>query len=90
VGKLRFAQLPLSVKIAMAFTFYNTFVLFEELVIDRGGWYRYLPWYKFQHLCAWDYAAIALILTAIFGAGHFTGKRLSEGGDERLPHKKAS
>jgi hypothetical protein len=88
VGKIRFAQLPLSVKIAMAFTFYNTFVLFEELVIDRGGWYRYLPWYKFQHLCAWDYAAIALILVAIFGAGRFIRDRAEPGSAEPACYEK--
>ncbi len=78
--KLRFAQLPVSVKIAMAFTFYNSFVLFEEFVIDRGGWYRYLPLYRFQKLCVWDYTAIALILAAIFGTRLFTRKRGSDRG----------
>jgi hypothetical protein len=72
VEDIRFTQLPLSVKVAVVFTFYNTFVLFEELVIDRGGWYRYLPWYRYQRFCAWDAAAIALGLAVIFGAGRFT------------------
>jgi hypothetical protein len=75
VEKIRFVQLPLSVKIAMAFTYFNSFVLFEEIVIDRGGLYRYLPLYRFQRFCAWDVAAIALISIVIFGAGHFTRKR---------------
>jgi hypothetical protein len=88
MGKIRFAQLPLAVKIAIAFTFYNTFVLFEELVIDRGGWYRYLPWYKFQHLCAWDYAAIALIFVGVFGAGHFIHNRAEPASAEPACHEK--
>jgi hypothetical protein len=78
VDKIRFAQLPPSVKIATAFTFFNSFVLFEELVIDRGGLYPYLPFYRFQRFCAWDVAAIVLISTVIFGAGHFTRKRVLE------------
>jgi hypothetical protein len=46
VERIKLAELPLLAKVAIAATFYNTFVFFEELVIDRRGWYRYPPWYK--------------------------------------------
>jgi hypothetical protein len=41
VDRVKLGQLPLLAKIAIAITFYNAFVLFEELAIDRRGWYRY-------------------------------------------------
>ncbi len=78
MGKIKFAQLPLSAKIAIAATFYNTFVLFEELVIDRRGWYRYLPWYKYHQFCAWDLGAIALILVFIFGGWGYARYKFSQ------------
>lgn len=67
MDKIKFAQLPLLAKVAIAVTSYNTFVLFEELVIDRMGCYRYLPWYKYHQFCLWDFVAIALILGLTFG-----------------------
>jgi len=35
VGRIKLAQLPFLAKLAIAATFYNSFVLFEEVVIDR-------------------------------------------------------
>jgi len=54
-------RLPILLKITAVVTFYNSFVLFEELVVDRQGLWRYLPFYKFGKFCIWDLAAIAAI-----------------------------
>jgi hypothetical protein len=54
--------LPGILKAAVILTFFNTWVLFEETVIDRYGWWEYLPYYRVAQLCAWDIGALALII----------------------------
>jgi hypothetical protein len=53
---MKFKQLPLIAKIAILLTFYNSWVMFEEFVIDRFGYWQYLPFYKKGIFCAWDIA----------------------------------
>jgi hypothetical protein len=48
--------------VAVGLTIYNSFVVFEDLAIDRYGWWRYLPFYKFGRLCVWDLGAILAII----------------------------
>jgi hypothetical protein len=52
---------PGILKVAVALTFFNTWVLFEETVIDRYGLWEYLPYYRYGRLCAWDIGAMVLI-----------------------------
>lgn len=54
--------LPGILKAAVVLTFFNTWVLFEETVIDRYGWWEYLPYYRVAELCSWDIGALALIV----------------------------
>lgn len=54
------------VTIAVGLTFYNSFVLFEELIIDRFGYSQYLPCYVVGQFCEWDAAAILLIGGGLF------------------------
>jgi hypothetical protein len=61
MAKISFAEQPLIVKAAVLVTFYNAWVLFEELVIDRYGLWRYLPLYQRGYFCIWDVAAILVI-----------------------------
>ncbi len=46
---------------AVWLTFFNTWVLFEETIIDRHGLWEYLPYYRLGQLCAWDLGAAALL-----------------------------
>lgn len=55
------ARTPGVVRAAVALTFFNTWVLFEETVIDRYGLWEYLPYYRYGKLCAWDIGALILI-----------------------------
>src|SRR5215467_6230010 len=55
-------HLPLIAKIAIATTFINTWVLFEETVVDRYGLWRYMPFYRVGLFCVWDAAVIAVTL----------------------------
>jgi hypothetical protein len=57
---------PLVVKAAVFITIFNAWVLFEELVIDRHGLWRYLPFYKVGLFCVWDVLALAVIGLGLF------------------------
>ena len=57
--------LPLIAKIAIAMTFINTWVIFEETVVDRHGLWRYMPFYRVGLFCAWDAAVFAIILVIL-------------------------
>ena len=54
--------LPLIAKIAIATTVINTWVIFEETVVDRHGLWRYMPFYRVGLFCVWDAAALAVTL----------------------------
>jgi hypothetical protein len=54
--------LPLIAKIAIALTFINTWVIFEETVVDRHGLWRYMPFYRVGLFCVWDAAVLAVTL----------------------------
>ena len=54
--------LPLIAKIAIAMTFINTWILFEETVVDRHGLWRYMPFYRVGLFCVWDAAVLAVTL----------------------------
>lgn len=62
--KLRFPQLPLAAKLAIALVPFMGWVMFAEFVIDRQGWHTYLPLYRFGEFCTYD----AIVLLASFGA----------------------
>jgi hypothetical protein len=63
---MKFKDLPTLLKIAVVLTFFNTWVMFEEFVIDRFGYWQYLPFYKYGVFCIWDFAFIALASFLVF------------------------
>src|SRR2546423_11464336 len=54
--------LPLFAKIAIAMTFLNAWVIFEETIVGRYGLWRYMPFYRVGLFCVWDAAAFAVTL----------------------------
>ena len=64
--KVSFSELPSLVKASVFVSLLNAWVLFEEVVIDRHGLWRYLPFYKVGLFCVWDLAAILLIGAGVF------------------------
>ena len=54
--------LPLIAKIAIAMTVLNTWVIFEETIVDRHGLWRYMPYYRVGLFCVWDAAVFAVTL----------------------------
>lgn len=54
-------RVPGIVRFAVWLTFFNTWVLFEETVVDRYGLWEYMPYYRVGRLCSWDIGAMALL-----------------------------
>ena len=59
--QLQSARVPGIVRCAVWLTFFNTWVLFEETVVDRYGLWEYMPYYRVGRLCSWDIGAMALL-----------------------------
>jgi hypothetical protein len=53
--------MPRIVTVAVWLTFFNTWVLFEETVVDRYGLWEYMPYYRVGRLCAWDIGAMIVL-----------------------------
>jgi len=56
---------PWIVRIAVGLTLFNSWVLFEELIVDRLGWYKNMPCYTVGRFCEWDVGAILVILAIV-------------------------
>jgi hypothetical protein len=59
-------RLPLIAKMAIAMTFINAWVIFEETIVDRHGLWRYMPYYRVGLFCVWDGAVLAITLLLLF------------------------
>lgn len=76
--KLRFPQLPTAAKLATALVPFLGWVMFAEFVIDRQGWHKFLPLYRFGEFCTYD----AIVLLASLGAWWFCERRFKREGEE--------
>jgi hypothetical protein len=68
MSKITFRELPLLVRAAVFLSFCAAWVMFEELVIDRYGLWRFLPFYKFGRFCTWDVLALVIISLGLIWA----------------------
>jgi hypothetical protein len=68
------SRVPFLLRLSVALTLFNSWVLFEETVIDRLGWWRYMPCYRVGRFCEWDVLAILVIflMTAVGFPGNRT------------------
>jgi hypothetical protein len=64
-SQLKFAQLPSLAKVAVGLALFNSWVMFEEGIVDRLGVWQYLPLYVKARLCPWDLAAAGLIFVLL-------------------------
>jgi len=53
--------MPGIIRFAVWLTFFNTWVLFEETVVDRYGLWEYMPYYRVGRPCSWDIGAMVLL-----------------------------
>jgi hypothetical protein len=59
--KVQYRALPAPVKFAVWLSFVAVWVLLERLVIEPFGIDRFMPFYRIQGFCAWDFLAISII-----------------------------
>jgi hypothetical protein len=60
--RLPFNELPVLCQIVTLGGLFAAWVGFEELVIDRHGWDRWLPLYRYGNLCIYDFAVFSVIV----------------------------
>ena len=63
-----YASTPKIIRFAVWLTFFNTWVLFEETVVDRYGLWEYMPYYRVGRLCSWDIGAMGLLGFLVYRA----------------------
>lgn len=63
--RLRFGQLPLIARAVIGISLFNMWWSFEEFVIDRSDFWKYMPDYKVGHLCVWDLTVATLIVAGL-------------------------
>lgn len=61
----RFRDLPLLAQIGFGLTLLNSWILFEETVVDRTALSRVMANYKVGAACVWDLGAFIVIAGAI-------------------------
>lgn len=61
-------RLPGLVKVAVAITLFNSWVIFEETIVNRQGLWRYMPFYRVDDPCVWDLAMALLIAAGVWWA----------------------
>jgi len=62
---LRLAQLPAVVRLAVGLCLFNTWVIFEEGIVDRTGLWELMPGYVRSRFCPWDLAALGIIFVPL-------------------------
>ncbi len=62
--KVPFASLPGLTQFTSLATIFIGWVLFAELVIDRHGYDRFLPFYRVANLCPYDLAVLLMLAAA--------------------------
>ena len=59
---IAFRSLPLIVRLTTFANLLMAWILFAELVIDRHGLDRYLPFYRVGNLCPYEIAVVAVLV----------------------------
>jgi len=78
MGTVSFRDLPMVVKVATGVAFFTLWMCLEEFVIDRSGFWRYMPYYKKGDACVWDLAVFLLIVTGLWRLSRSRGHRLTD------------
>ena len=63
--KIRFSALPTPVKIAVWLTFILAWMALEREVIEPLGIYHFMPFYRVQGFCVWDFLVIVAITVVL-------------------------
>jgi hypothetical protein len=63
---VKFRELPVSIQIGFGLTLLSSWVLFEEVVVDRTGLARLMPAYGVGTFCIWDIGALVAVLALVW------------------------
>jgi hypothetical protein len=75
MNKLRFRDMPMIVRVTSAASILAAWVLFEQIVIEPFGIYRFMPFYRYGKFCTYDAAAVLLVLIYWIVAHRSNGPR---------------
>ncbi len=59
--RIHFTDLPFIVQLASVSVYFLGWVTFAELIIDRHGLDKYLPYYRLGNLCPYDIVVIVAL-----------------------------
>ncbi|NNE67026.1 MAG: hypothetical protein HKN33_10720 [Pyrinomonadaceae bacterium] len=45
---------------------FNSFVIFEETIVDRSAWKKFIPGYRPGEPCVWDLTAAVVIAVVVY------------------------
>jgi hypothetical protein len=66
VSSIRIPPITRLQRIAIWLTLLNSWILFEEIVVDRTSLWQYMPLYRVARFCSWDVAAIVSISVIVW------------------------
>jgi len=61
-----FRELPVAVQVGFGLTLLNSWVLFEETVVDRTRLAQLMPGYRIGDACIWDAGATVVIIVLVW------------------------
>ena len=62
----KFREMPVSIQVGFGLTLLNTWVLFEEVIVDRTGLHELMPGYRVGDACIWDAGALVVIVALVW------------------------
>ena len=60
-----FRELPVAIQVGFGLTLLNSWVLFEETVVDRTSLAQLMPGYQIADACIWDAGATVVIIALV-------------------------
>jgi hypothetical protein len=61
-----FRELPVAIQIGFGLTLLNSWVLFEETVVDRTRLAHMMPGYRIGDACIWDAGALVVVIALVW------------------------
>jgi hypothetical protein len=65
MGRVKFGQLPMLLRVVVGIALFNMWVSFEEFVVNRSDLWQYMPGYKLDQGCTWDLSVGMLIVAGL-------------------------
>lgn len=66
MSNLKFRDMPWSIKLVTGVAWACAWLLFEDDIVEKGGLWHYMPFYKIAEACIWDAAVLSLIVACLY------------------------